>query len=134
MNVRRPGPPIIPSLAAYIKLPRINGNAECIAPITSSNSRSNISSLARAEGTSQGNAALSSEARSRKFRATCLGTWLCTVLRSDEENSTKKTINREILQRDPGSRNYPILGNTGNLKNFDLEGLKDLYLELNERR
>ncbi|KAK1120997.1 hypothetical protein K0M31_010782 [Melipona bicolor] len=45
----RPGPPIIPSLAAYIKLPRINGNAECIAPITSSNSRSNISSLARAE-------------------------------------------------------------------------------------
>lgn len=32
---------IIPSLAAYIKLPRINGDAECIAPITSSNSRSN---------------------------------------------------------------------------------------------
>lgn len=32
---------IIPSLAAYIKLPRINGDAECIAPITSSASRSN---------------------------------------------------------------------------------------------
>lgn len=102
MNVRRPGPPIIPSLAAYIKLPRINGNAECIAPITSSNSRSNISSLARADG--------NSAAFLRQLVRENLGPRVLETVVHRPRKKTVETVNRDSCAY-PGARCQAELSN-----------------------